>query len=80
MSEHTDHLADRLAAIPTLSFEAALTELEAVVKRLETGGNALEIAIADYEYGNALRSHCERMLQEATLKVEEITPTPKPQE
>jgi exodeoxyribonuclease VII small subunit len=61
------------AAIETLSFEAALSELEKIVADLEKGNTALEDSIASYERGAALRSHCEKKLREAQAKIEKIT-------
>lgn len=55
-----------------LSFESALRELEAIVKRMETGDAELDKAIADYERGMTLKSFCEKKLQDARLKVEKI--------
>ena len=58
--------------IAALSFEAALQELENIVKRLETGQVTLDNTLEDYERGNALRKHCAKKLKEAQLKVEKI--------
>ena len=55
-----------------MSFEQALTELEKIVIKLESGKEALENAINDYEYGNALREYCEKKLSEAKLKIDKI--------
>lgn len=55
-----------------MSFEEALKELEAIVRRLETGGQNLDGAIADYTRGASLRRHAEQRLAEARLKVEKI--------
>jgi len=55
-----------------LSFEAALTELERIVKALEGGQQRLSDAIAAYERGSALRRHCEAKLAEAEAKVQAI--------
>ena len=60
-------------AIESLSFEAALAELEAIVQRLERGQLDLEASIAAYERGTALRRHCATKLEEARLRVEKIT-------
>ena len=58
--------------IAALSFEAAMKELEAIVRALESGSADLDKAIADYERGNALKTHCLAKLNEAKLKVEQI--------
>jgi exodeoxyribonuclease VII small subunit len=59
-------------AVETLSFEAALDELQKIVGDLETGKAPLEESIAAYERGIALKNHCERKLQEAQAKIEKI--------
>ncbi len=61
-----------VADITALSFEAALKELETIVKALESGNADLDRAIADYQRGNALKEHCLAKLAEAKLKVEQI--------
>jgi exodeoxyribonuclease VII small subunit len=59
-------------AIEAMSFEEALTELQALVKALEKGDSRLEEAIASYERGAALKRHCEKKLREAQEKVDRI--------
>ena len=59
-------------ALKSLSFEAALKELESIVRKLETGESDLEQAISDYTRGTALKEHCEHKLKDARLKVEKI--------
>jgi exodeoxyribonuclease VII small subunit len=60
------------ADIETLSFEQALAELEQIVARLESGQAPLEDSIRMYERGAALKSHCEKRLEAARLRVEKI--------
>jgi exodeoxyribonuclease VII small subunit len=60
------------ADIATLSFEAAMKELEGIVRALESGSADLDKAISDYQRGNALKLHCLTKLNEAKLKVEQI--------
>lgn len=57
----------------SLSFEAALAELEKIVRDLETGKAGLEDSIKLYERGVALRQHCETKLKDAQLRVEKIS-------
>ena len=59
-------------AIEGLSFEAAMAELEAVVRKLESGQVALEESIALYERGAALRAHCDARLRAAEERIEMI--------
>ena len=58
--------------ISTLSFEAALAELERIVAELESGKAELERSIQVYERGAALKAHCEAKLKAAQLRVEKI--------
>jgi exodeoxyribonuclease VII small subunit len=58
--------------ISGLSFEAALGELERIVKGLEGGQQKLEDAITAYERGALLRRHCESKLAEAETRVQAI--------
>jgi exodeoxyribonuclease VII small subunit len=60
------------ADITELSFEQALAELDAVVKRLEDGKGKLDDAIASYERGTYLRRHCEAKLAEAQARIDRI--------
>lgn len=62
--------------IKSLSFEDALTELEAIVQRLERGDAPLEESIAIYQRGAKLKAHCEGKLKDAQLKVEKIVLAP----
>ena len=55
-----------------LSFEQALSELEAIVEQLEGGAVSLDKAIEAYSRGMVLKQHCQARLEEARLKVEQI--------
>jgi len=59
--------------LETLSFEQAMTELEALVKRLEEGRLPLEEAITAFERGALLKKHCEQKLLAAKMRVDQIT-------
>lgn len=61
------------AKVETLSFEAAIAELEAIVSSLEKGNVPLEESIAIYERGEALKKRCEALLRAAEARVETIT-------
>lgn len=58
--------------IESMSFEDSLRELETIVRRLEEGKTNLEDAMNAYERGAALKAHCEKKLQNARLRVEQI--------
>jgi exodeoxyribonuclease VII small subunit len=62
--------------IEHLSFEEALSELEALVRRLEEGKITLDESIRGYERGTALKQRCEKLLQEAQSRVETIVVGP----
>ncbi len=58
--------------VSTLTFEAALKELEGIVARLEQGQVDLEDSIVLYERGQALKAHCESKLKSAESRLEKI--------
>ncbi|MDZ4375764.1 MAG: exodeoxyribonuclease VII small subunit [Phenylobacterium sp.] len=60
------------ADISAMTFEQALSELEQIVARLESGQAPLEDSIRMYERGAALKAHCEGRLEAARLRVEQI--------
>lgn len=59
--------------VDQMSFEQAMSELEAVVSKLERGDVALEDSIKLYERGAELKKRCEDKLKEAEEKVAAIT-------
>jgi exodeoxyribonuclease VII small subunit len=56
-----------------MGFEQALAELETVVARLEDAELPLEEALALFERGQLLLSHCQGQLDAAELKVRRLT-------
>ncbi len=60
-------------AAEDMSFEEALSELEKIVRQLESGGADLKSSIDSYERGMALKKLCEGKLKEAQTKIEKIT-------
>lgn len=59
--------------VKTMSFEAALSELEKIVGTLESGKAPLAESIEIYARGEALKSHCEALLKTAEARIEKIT-------
>ncbi|MDP3376953.1 MAG: exodeoxyribonuclease VII small subunit [Brevundimonas sp.] len=55
-----------------LSFEEALSQLESIVSRLESGQAPLEESITLYEKGARLKALCEERLKAAQLRVDQI--------
>lgn len=56
-----------------ISFEAAITRLEEIIRQLERGDAPLETSLTLYEEGVGLIKSCTGMLDEATLKVKLLT-------
>ena len=59
--------------IDKLNYEAAFAELQEIVSALETDEHALEEALAFFERGQALAQRCAELLEQADLKVQELT-------
>lgn len=57
------------SAQPTLTFEKALEELEALVARMEDGKLPLEESLAAYQRGAELIRFCESRLADARARV-----------
>lgn len=68
--------AEAAQDVAVMSFEDALAELEAIVRRLEEGKGSLDDAIIAYERGAVLKRHCEAKLQEAQMRVEKVILSP----
>ena len=58
--------------IESLSFEAALAQLEGIVRSLETGTAPLDESIELYQKGDRLKRHCEARLKDAQARIEQI--------
>ena len=60
-------------AIDQLSFEAALAELETIVRSLEQGSEPLDKSIELYQRGDRLKRHCEARLKAAQARIDQIS-------
>jgi exodeoxyribonuclease VII small subunit len=58
------------AAVPT--FEQALDELEALVRRMETGELTLDESIAAYRRGAELARYCQTRLAQADQDIKQL--------
>lgn len=58
--------------ISEMSFEEAMSELQNIVRNIETGKDNLEDIIQNYERGNALKELCDKKLKEAKLRIDKI--------
>lgn len=61
--------AHRAGAAGELKFEAALAELEQIVKNMEGGRLPLEESLAAYRRGTELLKHCQQQLGDAEHQV-----------
>tara|TARA_B100000963_G_scaffold266260_1_gene234450 strand:+ start:912 stop:1154 length:243 start_codon:yes stop_codon:yes gene_type:complete len=59
--------------IKELKFEEGLRKLEELVTQLDDGELSLEEAISYYEVGTKLKSHCEKLLKTAELKILKVS-------
>lgn len=62
--------------IKDLSFEEAITQLENIVRELESGRIKLDDAVAAYEKAMTLKQLCEAKLKSAQLKIEKLEISP----
>jgi exodeoxyribonuclease VII small subunit len=58
--------------ITTLTYEAALAELDTLITKLEGGSIALEEAIGAYERGVVLAQHCAELLERTEQRVNQL--------
>ena len=59
--------------INELKFEEGLKKLEELVTQLDDGDLSLEESISYYEIGIKLKSHCEKLLKTAELKILKVS-------
>jgi exodeoxyribonuclease VII small subunit len=78
-NQNTATIEEKTTSVPSaepqveLSFEAALTQLELIVNKMETGNFKLEELLAAYEKGNSLAKICKDKLEKMERKVELLT-------
>ena len=58
---------------PELSFEEALSKLEAIVRQLESGNAKLDESMKLYEEGTALVKYCSQTLEKAQQQIITLT-------
>ena len=59
--------------LQNLNFEEAYSKLGEIVESLENGGLTLSESTQTYERGMALANYCNHLLDEARLRITEIT-------
>ena len=57
---------------PAPNFEAALAELEKIVKKMEAGEQSLEESLKSFQRGIELTRACQQGLREAEQRVEKL--------
>ena len=62
-----------MSDISALSFEDAYAELETIVTKLESGELSLEDSVRLFERGRELSEHCQKILDESELRVNQLT-------
>ena len=68
-----DNPSEKLAAVEQMTYEQAFSELDSFVNELESNDRSLEQMLALFERGQALARHCAKLLEDAELKVQELT-------
>lgn len=58
--------------VASMSYEHAVTELEAIIDRIESGEIGLEESVRAYERGVVLQAHCKSILARAEQRVTEL--------
>jgi len=62
-----------LPSIDSLTYEQAFAELQTIVSDLESEDHPLEQSIALFERGQKLAQHCAALLDNAELRVQQLT-------
>ena len=57
---------------PELTFEQNLDRLEVLLEKIETGKTPLAEFISQFEQGMQWLQHCQKQLQEAELRIEQL--------
>jgi len=59
--------------VEKLSYEEAVSELEEIIDRLEAAQSSLEESMALFERGQALAKHCAGLLEQAELRIRQVS-------
>ncbi len=59
--------------VDELTYEQAIAQLENIVSTLESSEHSLDTSISLYERGQALASYCASLLDQAVLKVQQLS-------
>ncbi len=73
MPEEPSKKTREFTPVEQLTYEQALSELEAIVSAMESEEQSLESALALFERGQILSHYCADLLDRAELKVQQIS-------
>jgi exodeoxyribonuclease VII small subunit len=73
MSEIDAILAEFNQPVEELTYEQAFAQLEKIVSTLESNEHSLDASIGLYERGQMLASYCARLLDQAVLKIQQLS-------
>ncbi len=62
-----------LTDVQSMSYEEAIHELESIITQLESSQPMLADALASFERGQALAQRCAALLDEADLRVRQVS-------
>jgi exodeoxyribonuclease VII small subunit len=62
----------QLKEVEKLTYEQAYQELQSIVSLLDEGCQSLDKNLKLFERGQALAQHCEKLLNQAQLKIREV--------
>lgn len=60
-------------SIAALPFEGAYSALQEIIARLESDETTLEDSVALFEQGQLLGEHCQRLLDQAELRITQLS-------
>ncbi len=66
-------MAEATSPVESLSYEQAMAEMEEIIQKMEGEQLTLEEALALFERGQALAKRCADLLNQAELKVRQLT-------
>ncbi len=66
-------MSKELPPVEELSYEQAFAELEALITTLEADEGSLDETLAKFERGQAVARHCAALLDNAELKVKQLS-------
>ncbi len=64
-----------MESIENLSYEFAYQQLETIIEQLESGELSHEKSVELYEQGQLLSAHCQKLLEDAELKIKQVDDT-----